>query len=221
LQWVLQLLFISAVSLDVWERYYLVLLAPGLLLLTAVLTAPTAEPESTENTPQQTSEPGPPRGAGLPLAPRGSIASRPVFGRLPRPGPWPATAFALLTGGVLAFSLASMHDGFATRHAVAEAVRDLRARRIPTDRIDAGFAWNGWFHAGPLRRERLLPTSEREIWYLARVFPDLKDDYVISLTPVPDRATLGCYPYRAWLPPPGSRREVWILGPRMTRDDHG
>jgi len=203
IQWMLQLLFVAAVTEQVFERYYLLLLGPAALLLVGAL--PRADPDPRPGT----------LGGSAEASPSHADAARSrVGGSVPTRRAVALPAFLLLAAFSTAFTLANLHDAFALYGEVAAAVRSLSAAGIPPERIDAGFAWSGWYHPGPVVRRNLQPRASRDTWYLARVFPTHRDDFVVAMAPAPDRPVVARRSYRAWLLVPGAERTLWLLGPK-------
>jgi hypothetical protein len=195
-QWLVQFAFIAAVYSAPFERYYLLLLPLAFMVTARVLTSRNG---------------GEPRVACA-VSGVSSSATRSVTHSL---RPAAVLAFAGLAALSYGFSLANLHDFFALHRAVAASVADLRARGIPPDRFDAGCAWMGWFYPLPLRDAAPEHRNSGAIGYLAKTFPLVMDDYVVTLSPEPDRSVVARRTYQAWLPLPGGEWPVWILGPRQ------
>jgi hypothetical protein len=127
------------------------------------------------------------------------------------------TVSALLAACFFAFSMANLRDFFALNREIASVVDDFQAQGIPPDRFDAGWAWVGWFHPLPLTDELPERPNSGATEYLLKTFPLVMDDYVVTLTPEPDRPVLQRRSYMTWLPPPGGPRDLWVLGPKARR----
>lgn len=103
-----------------------------------------------------------------------------------------AAAILLLYG---IFSAAATHDYFSWNRARLDALYDLTNMQVPTDRIDGGYEFNGWFN---------YKDDPDQNWW--RV---VGDDYTLTFGPLPNFEVLRTYPFRRWLPP--GEGEVLVL----------
>lgn len=90
------------------------------------------------------------------------------------------------------FSVLATHDYMASRTVHDAAVRDLIARGIPSERIDAGWVLNGYRHFGRIGRVRDLNS-----WVEAR-------DYLVATLPKAGYDIVESRPVTRWLP--------WAIG---------
>jgi hypothetical protein len=96
-------------------------------------------------------------------------------------------------GGILlayaAFTVSITHDYLAWNRARWAATEQLtNQQKVPADRIDGGYEFNGWFLNRPDYRQR----PGYSFWYVG------DDEYVIASGPLPQYEVVGRYPFKRW-----------------------
>jgi 4-amino-4-deoxy-L-arabinose transferase-like glycosyltransferase len=98
----------------------------------------------------------------------------------------------LLLFFIALFSVAGTHDYFAWNRARWAAIHAAMDSGVPSDQIDGGFEFNGWYRTGPKRPS--LPYS-KSWWFVA------EDTYAVSFGPFSNFKPVAIYPFRRYLPP--------------------
>jgi hypothetical protein len=109
---------------------------------------------------------------------------------------------ALLLLGLLPlalFALAGTHDWLAHNRLRWQLGRELVARGVPLERIDAGMEWDGWFLYEASRRQRLPPRTPGGPFWTQVIATATDSTYVVAFAPLPGYAALERREYPAWL----------------------
>jgi len=123
-----------------------------------------------------------------------------------------ATA-AMATGAMYLFGVVALQDYLAWNRARWEALEHLVVdRRVPIERINGGYEFNGWIHS-----DRYAEESRREGrkvfgplgWWIVR------DDYSVGLRPRERFEVIGAVPYYSWL---GFETREMLIQRRTERD---
>ena len=100
------------------------------------------------------------------------------------------TVGAAVVIAVFAFySVAATHDVHAFSRLAFRAGEDLVHAGVDPHRIDAGYAFDGW-HVYEGQRGRPMQARAHDAWWVRSLFPSIRTDYVVSLTPALDRRRL-------------------------------
>jgi len=109
-------------------------------------------------------------------------------------------AASVLLAAYAIFSVASTHDYVSWNRARWQALRDLtETARIPYQRIDGGFEFNGWYGYDPD-----CQRDPRKSWWWVD-----DDEYVAAFGPIAGYSELSRYEYERWMP--RGRGEILIL----------
>lgn len=148
-----------------------------------------------------------------------------------RVAPKRAASAALLLAFAL-YGIAGTHDLHSVSRTAFQAGTALIEDGVGADRIDGGYAFDGW-HV----YERQAPNAPRrargdDAWWVRFFFPSIRTDYVVSLSPALDQSRLApyltgpdralflrpsleryrvyrTYPYRSYWPP--ATKSVYVL----------
>ena len=98
-------------------------------------------------------------------------------------------AFGVLLAPLVFYSVAATHDLHAISRTAFLAGEDLLRAGVDPHRIDAGYAFDGWY---VYERQAAWPKRARphDGWWVRSLFPVIQTDYVVSLSPALDRARL-------------------------------
>lgn len=101
----------------------------------------------------------------------------------------PASWAALLL--LAAFSMAGTHDYLSWNRARQAALNHLvNEQKIPPEKIDGGFEFNGWYKPGPIEHGRA-----KSWWWVA------SDEYCVTFGPLDGFQCVAKFPFTRWLPP--------------------
>jgi 4-amino-4-deoxy-L-arabinose transferase-like glycosyltransferase len=105
---------------------------------------------------------------------------------------WVTYAARALVVGYSAFSIAAAHDYFAWNRSRWEALTYLtQVLHVPTNEVDGGFEFNGWYDYDRNYRERAGVS-----WWWVQA-----DNYIVAFGPLDGYREMLRYPYDRWLPP--------------------
>jgi hypothetical protein len=153
----------------------------------------------------------------IPLFPALALVATFGIGRLPRARPRPGgrpgilPILALSTAGVFAllfgfFSVAATRDYLAWNRARWKALDDLtKVHKVPADRIDGGFEWNGTIQHET--KFEFTPTfaADKSWWWVT------DDEYRVTFGDMPGYQTFGKYKFERWLPPGAGAGYIHVI----------
>jgi hypothetical protein len=98
-------------------------------------------------------------------------------------------AFAAVIVTFAFYSIAATHDVHAFSRLAFRAGEDLMRAGVDPHQIDAGYAFDGWYvYEGQAGRR--IQARANDGWWVRSLFPSIRSDYVVSLSPALDRRRL-------------------------------